>query len=251
MEHLGEELARIPGVVAVTLGGSRARGEETEGSDWDFGLYYRDHIDTAAVRALPYEAHVVEPGEWGRLMNGGAWMLVDGQRVDLLYRDLATVEHWTAEAEAGRFEIDAVPGYLAGMASYVLAGEAGLGKVLHGTIPQPSFPEALRAAGHRVWHMRASFSLIYASRYAASAHPAMCGGMLARAALEAGYGRLCAKGDWALNDKRVLSAAGLWESHAILGAVGSRPRELEQSVARLRNLLDLAPPSGLHLDALA
>ena len=41
VEHIAERLAAIPGVVAVTLGGSRATGTAVEGSDWDFGLYYR------------------------------------------------------------------------------------------------------------------------------------------------------------------------------------------------------------------
>lgn len=42
----------------------------------------------------------MEPGDWGRIVNGGAWLEVEGERVDLLYRDLDVVEHWVAEAEA-------------------------------------------------------------------------------------------------------------------------------------------------------
>ena len=34
----------MPGVVAVTLGGPWARA--VEGSDWDFGLYYRGGADS-------------------------------------------------------------------------------------------------------------------------------------------------------------------------------------------------------------
>jgi predicted nucleotidyltransferase len=41
MERLAERLASIPGVVAVTLGGSRALGASRPDSDWDFGLYCR------------------------------------------------------------------------------------------------------------------------------------------------------------------------------------------------------------------
>ncbi len=123
MEHLAARLAQIPGVVAVTLGGSRARGEARPGSDWDFGLYYRDQLDPADVRALGWEGHVAQPGDWGRLVNGGAWLTVEGQRVDLLYRQVGFVTTWVEEAQAGRFEVDLVGGYLAGMATYVLAGE--------------------------------------------------------------------------------------------------------------------------------
>jgi hypothetical protein len=97
-------------VVAVTLGGSRAGGVVHPDSDWDFGLYYRDAIRADDVRALGFDGPVVEPGTWGRLVNGGAWLTVEDQRVDLLYRDLDVVQHWLDEAEAGRYELDQVEG---------------------------------------------------------------------------------------------------------------------------------------------
>src|SRR5687767_7735140 len=74
---------QVPGVVAVTLGGSRAGGVIHPDSDWDFGLYYRDTIRADDVRGLGFDGTVVEPGAWGRLVNGGAWLTVEGQRVDL------------------------------------------------------------------------------------------------------------------------------------------------------------------------
>ena len=144
---LVERIARVPGVKAVTLGGSRARGMARPDSDWDIGLYYRGGIDTDAVRALGYPGHVAEPGDWGRIVNGGAWLEVDRERVDLLYRDLDVVEHWIAEADAGRFEIDRVGGHIVGLPAYVLAGELALGTVLRGSLPRPSFSPALRRSG--------------------------------------------------------------------------------------------------------
>ena len=65
VEHLAPILARIPGVVAVALGGSRASGLAIAGSDWDFGLYYRGRIDTDAIRALGYPG-----GEWALSEKG-------------------------------------------------------------------------------------------------------------------------------------------------------------------------------------
>jgi hypothetical protein len=135
-------------VVAVTLGGSRAGGAVHPDSDWDFGVYYRDSIEADDVRALGFEGTVVEPGAWGRLVNGGAWLTVEDQRVDLLYRDLGVVQHWLDEAEAGRYEVDWVEGYLAGMATYVLAGELALGELLAGELPRPGFPDRLRQTAH-------------------------------------------------------------------------------------------------------
>ena len=45
-------LAPVPGIEAMTLGGSRARGTATAASDYDIGLYYRGRrpIDIAACR---------------------------------------------------------------------------------------------------------------------------------------------------------------------------------------------------------
>jgi predicted nucleotidyltransferase len=122
--HLVDDLERIPGVVAVTLGGSRATGAAGEGSDWDVGLYYRGGIDTDAIRALGWSGRVFEPGDWGRIVNGGAWQEVDGERVDLIYRDLVEVERWTAEAVAGRFEIEREVGYVAGIVERAGLGDA-------------------------------------------------------------------------------------------------------------------------------
>jgi hypothetical protein len=245
---LVEQVARVPGVQAVTLGGSRARGLARPGSDWDFGLYYRGSIDTAAIRALAYPGHVVEPGEWGRIVNGGAWLEVDGERVDLLYRDLDVVEHWVAEASAGRFEIDRVGGHVAGLPTYVLAGELALGRVLRGTLPRPTFTAALRRAAPPIWDGDAAFSLLVAEGMAARREAAAVAGLLARAAIASAHARLAARGLWALNEKEIIARANLDEANEILAAVGRTPRRLQASVARMREVLQLQKPRDLHFD---
>ena len=63
VRELAERLIEIPGVVAVTLSGSRAGGPIHPDSDWDFGLYYREAIRADDVRALGFEGTVVEPGD--------------------------------------------------------------------------------------------------------------------------------------------------------------------------------------------
>jgi predicted nucleotidyltransferase len=62
MENLAVKLAKIPSVVAVTLGGSRAQQRDRPDSDWDFGLYYRGSIQADDIRVLGFEGVVVEPG---------------------------------------------------------------------------------------------------------------------------------------------------------------------------------------------
>jgi hypothetical protein len=137
------------GVLAVALGGSRAAGNADAASDWDLGLYYRGEIDLT-VMARHCEVH--PPGSWGRLMNGGAWLTVDGLKVDVMLRDLDVVGHWSAEAERGRYEVDALLGYVAGAPTYGLMAEVAVSRALVGTCPRfpptpPRSPRPARAAG--------------------------------------------------------------------------------------------------------
>src|SRR5438105_889069 len=93
-------LRAVDGVVALVLGGSHARGAARPDSDLDLGIYYRAaaSLDLAAVRAVAWELSdapdpvVTGLHEWGGWVNGGAWLTVEGQRLDFLYRDLDQVE---------------------------------------------------------------------------------------------------------------------------------------------------------------
>ena len=237
LDELTETLAAIPGVVAVALGGSRAQGTHTEASDWDFGLYYREGIDVDAVRSLGLSGDVFEPGDWGPVMNGGAWLTVDGTRVDLIYRDLAVVEHWIDEAAHGRFEVRLLHGFVAGIPTYVLAGEVAIGRRLRGELPEVTYPEALKATAPRWWRDLRSFSLDVAGHHARRADAVGCGGLLAKAAIAEAHARLAERGLWVLNEKGIVARASLPEAGAILAAPGSTTQDLSDSVARMRALV--------------
>ena len=130
-------------------------------------------------RARPgLRGHGIEPGEWGRLLNGGARLTVEGQRVELLYRDLDVVRHRLDDAEAGRYKVDQVDGYLAGMASYALAAELALAEVLAGELPQPGFPDALRRVAPARWRRSAALSQTIAHTAAERHDVVACAGLL-------------------------------------------------------------------------
>jgi hypothetical protein len=209
VEHLATQLAAIPGVVAVTLGGSRATGTAVAGSDWDFGLYYRGSIDPADIVALGWPGRVFAVGEWGTIVNGGAWLTVDGSRVDLIYRDLDEVLRWTAAAADGRFEIQREVGYVAGIATYILAGELALSRVLAGDLPRPGFPQKLRETAPATWSRLAAGALQIAGVHAERQDSVACLANLCQAVLAAAQGRLAAAGEWVLNEKRLVERAGL------------------------------------------
>ncbi|WP_116998985.1 nucleotidyltransferase domain-containing protein [Desertimonas flava] len=227
MRRLADRLAEIPGVVAVTLGGSRAAGTHRADSDWDFGLYYCGTIDPDDVRALGWEGQVFGPGDWGRIVNGGAWLQVEGQAVDLIYRDLDDVLEWTAAAEQGRFEIQREVGYVAGIATYVLAGELAINEVLVGDLPRPVFPEALREAAPPLWFRLAAGALEVGRGHARRGDGVAAVANYAQAVLATAQGRLAARGEWALNEKGIVDRAGLSEA-AILLAGGATERSAEQ-----------------------
>jgi hypothetical protein len=202
-------------------------------SYWDIGLYYRGSIDSDAIHELGYAGHVTEPGAWGRIVNGGAWL---------------QVEHWIGEADAGRFEIDRVGGHIAGLPTYVLAGELALGTVLRGSLPRPSFAAALRRAAPPRWEGDAAFSLLVAEQHGLRGDAAGCAELLARAVMAAAHARLAGHGTWALSEKGLVSRAGLDEAAEILASVGWTPQRLQDSVARMRHLLRLEWPLDLVLD---
>jgi hypothetical protein len=219
MRMLAERLAAIPGVVAVTLGGSRAMGTHHDDSDWDFGLYYRGTIDPADVRALGWPGQVFAPGEWGRLVNGGAWLEVDGSAVDLIYRDLDDVLAWTAAAEQGRFEIQREVGYVAGIATYVLAGELAVNEVLSGQLPRPSFPSRLRESAPPLWFRLAAGALTIGRMHANRGDRVAALANFTQAILATAQGRLAAAGRWALNEKGIVDRAGLLHTQALLADI--------------------------------
>ncbi|WP_246157609.1 nucleotidyltransferase domain-containing protein [Catellatospora sichuanensis] len=131
---LAERLLAVSGVVAVVLGGSRARGEHRPDSDTDLGLYYRGPLDVDALRALAVQvatAHdVYRPGDWGPWVDGGAWLTVDGRAVDWIYRDLDRVRSVWADCRQGRYTVERQVGHPLGFYSHAYAGELALCRVL-------------------------------------------------------------------------------------------------------------------------
>ncbi len=138
LDRLVRGLGGVPGIRAIVLGGSRARGEATVQSDYDVGLYYEadNPIDIGrlakAAMLLPGTASssVTAIGEWGPWINGGAWLAVEGKRVDLLYRDLGKVRGVIEACHAGRIERVYQPGHPHAFVSAIYMGEVARCRVL-------------------------------------------------------------------------------------------------------------------------
>lgn len=132
-------LIDTPGVRAVVLGGSWARGAGDESSDIDLGIYYDPDQppDLAHLRALAARLDdsgsgeaVTDFGAWGGWINGGAWLTIGGQRVDWLYRDLAQVHGHINACVAGRPEAHYQPGHPHAFHTHIYLAEVALCKPL-------------------------------------------------------------------------------------------------------------------------
>ncbi|MFF8382047.1 nucleotidyltransferase domain-containing protein [Streptomyces kanasensis] len=245
---MAERLVEAGGVVGVCLGGSRARGTHSPGSDYDLGLYYRPPLDTAALRLLAAEltggpVEVTEPGGWGPWVDGGGWLTIDGHRVDWIYRDLNRVHRVWQRCQAGQFEIGAQPGHPLGIYSHAYAGEVALGRILadpRGELQALQeqtrlYPEPLREAliGNAQWE--APFILAGARKGASRGDAFYVAGCLFRAVGLLVHALHAHARCWVLNEKGAVQAAGglpaapadfTGRAHALFSSLGTTPETL-------------------------
>ncbi|WP_044187989.1 nucleotidyltransferase domain-containing protein [Hyalangium minutum] len=160
LSRVVEALQPLPGVSALVLGGSRARGTAGPLSDYDVGIYYEPDapFDVEALRSAivpvvddPSET-VTQFGEWGPWINGGGWLHIGGTKVDLIYRDLGRVRDVIAEARQGRFSMNYQTGHPHGFCSAIWMGEVAtcqplfdpLGRIAELKGQTWPYPEALK-----------------------------------------------------------------------------------------------------------
>ncbi|MCA1540386.1 nucleotidyltransferase domain-containing protein [Bradyrhizobium sp. NBAIM32] len=174
LTRLTSVVADVPGVQAVVLGGSRARGRAHAASDYDIGLYFKSALDIgrllAAAKTIaddPAATTVTPVGEWGPWIVGGAWLSVEGRKVDLLYRDADAIEAVMESCGAGVVTMDYQPGHPHGFCSAIWMGEIAYCQPLHDptgliarfkSIALP-YPEALRSALIRRFQWEVLFSI--------------------------------------------------------------------------------------------
>ncbi|MFK3985603.1 nucleotidyltransferase domain-containing protein [Micromonospora sp. NPDC050397] len=255
---LAERLVALDGVVAVALGGSRARGTHRPDSDIDLGLYYRGDLDVAGLRALAAEladapTEVTEVGGWGPWVDGGGWLTVRGWRVDWIYRDLDRVRRIWADCLDGRYEVGFQPGHPLGFYSHAYAGEVALCRVLADPTGELTdlrdrtreYPAALGdALVDGIWE--ADFAVQLARYGAAGDDPTYAAGCLFRGvgvACQALHGHAR---EWLINEKAMVASAGRLtaappdfapRAHSLLADVGQSPQRITETIEQARDLM--------------
>ena len=238
LNHVCDRLAGLPGIEAVCLGGSRTQGTHRPDSDWDFSVYYRGRFEPQALRDIGWPGEVFEVGGWSKgVFNGGAWLEIDGRRSDVHYRDLDVVDREIAASREGQFDIEPLSFHLAGVSSYLALAELAVRRVLHGQLPAPEYPTALRERAPRVWWGRAERTLGYArANHAPYGRVTQCAGLVAQATSQAAHAVLAARGEWITNEKQLLTRAGLRRVDDLIAAAGPDPAVLHDLVDGARSL---------------
>lgn len=264
VERLLEALGAVDEIVAVVLGGSRARGRATPESDTDLGLLYREsrpivanELRSALAEVPGCEIHALtEPWEWGSWVNGGAWLSVEGERVDLLYRCIEHVGRVIDASERGEFEIDFGQQPPFGFFGPTYLGEVDVAAPLRdprGVLADLKervvrYPEALRAAvvERLMWSIEFTLTA-FASKAARRGDAYLTAANLGRCVHALTLVLFALNRRYYLNDKTALDEIESFESRPdrlrervadVFASPGTSSAELGTSLAVVRGLFD-------------
>ena len=179
IDKVSNELKEIPGVVGVVLGGSRARGTHSKTSDIDIGIYYDEAkgfnvAEVSKVATKLDDEHreqlVSSLGEWGEWINGGAWIIISGYHVDLIFRDINRVSSVIDECLLGNVTTHYHAGHPHAYLNAMYMGEISVCKILvdptkkiaHLQAKTSPFPKPLKDTIIKYFMFEASFSLMFA-----------------------------------------------------------------------------------------
>jgi hypothetical protein len=273
--ELVHNLQRVPGIIAIVLGGSRARGTSHSLSDTDLGLYYHAEapFDTAVLdeTAARYDDRrqsglVTAIGGWGPWINGGGWLRIGGKPVDLLYRDIGKVEAVIDAAVQGQLEVAYEAGHPLGFLSSIYLSEVVVCQALWdpaGWIARQknqvaAYPEPLRQELARRFKFQARFGLDIAEKAARRADITYVAGCLFRSVSWLLIGLFALNRVHWLNEKGALAMANQLEFtppglksrvDEIWRALGPDAHQLSHALAIARSLVeevtDLTERSGL------
>ena len=241
LERSVTRVARVRGVRAIVLGGSRARGTADAHSDIDLGIYYdsRQPFEIAelgrAARDLDdrHAPGLVGPfGAWGPGVNGGGWLQIGGRHVDFLYRDLAAVRAAIDECRAGDPKTVFQLGHPFGFHNQIYAGEVNCCQVLFDRAGQLArlkmlvarYPEKLRRSIVRKHLFDATFELGIALKPALRGDVMYVSGCLFRAASFITIVLYALNRRWLINEKGALAG---------VRSMPIRPRGIDSAIARI------------------
>ena len=262
INELVEALSGLRGVAAIALGGSFARGRAQADSDIDLGVFYSESaafsIDALRERVRGLhdgdEPTVTDFYEWGPWVNGGAWLTIRGQRVDILYRSLEHEDRVIDDAKRGRYESHYEQQPPFGFFGPTYLGELQIAVPLLDPDRQlaarkehaRAYPEALRRAivRDKLWAVQFGVSA-FARKFASRGEVFLTAASLARFVHQLVLALFAINRTHLVNDKTALSEVERFElapkhfrarAQALLAEVGRDAGALAQSVSALEAL---------------
>ena len=258
----GERLVAVPGVVAVGLVGSQARGAADQDADIDLALYYRRPFDLERLRTVATDlagrpVDLAPPGSAGPWADGGVPLAVSvgarTVRVDWLLRDLDRVRRERERVRLGRVDLLPSWSHPLGFLSSTYVGEVGTAVVVCdpsgelGRLQRECADVPAGLADAMVDLLgEARYTLVSAERAADRGDIAFVALALSRCVLLSAYALHGAARAWVLGEADAVARAatlptspdGFKErAQGLLATVGSTPDSLRRSVARVRRLV--------------
>jgi predicted nucleotidyltransferase len=269
-EFVTQRLSKIEGVVAVVLGGSHARGDAKPTSDIDLAMYYHpEHpLNIAQLRALADELEEADPklelykdrgptelGGWGPFINGGAWLNIQGQRVDWLYSSIAQAQQAISDAVAGKSVLYHQPGHPHGFHTHMFAAQVHTAKALHdptGTFGKLKeqvleYPPKLQRTLIKDFFWQSGFALQVAEKSAKRAENFYVAGCLFQSAACLVQVLFALNKTFFLNEKGSVDLVETFalkpekfaaRVHTMLGSLGTTATELEERLEGFETLLE-------------
>ena len=264
VQELVDVLEQVAGFQGAALGGSYARGLARADSDIDLGIYYSEAspLSVQGVREvatrLPGSVNpiVSELSEWGPWVNGGAWLTIHGQRVDLIYRSLEHLERVICDAERGKHELHFGQHPPFGFFGPTYLGELSIAVVLRdpsGRIASlqsrvAEYPEALRKQVVQDYLWSVEFALHgFARKFALRGEVYLTASTIGRCVHALVLVLFAMNRRHLVNDKAALPEISEFSLcpqdfcsrvEALLSQVGASSAELQRSVGLLRALFE-------------
>jgi hypothetical protein len=262
-ESIANSLGKIEGVVAVSLDGGWASGESDLDTDINLGLYYRDtnRPDVDALRDFARRLNnslsadvVTDFWAHGPLMNGGALLWVEGQRIDWHYREIEYVKGEIENARRGVVMGHYQPGYPQGFFSHYLVGIVDecrplydpLGELAKLKAETATYPAPLKDALLRNFVREADLTLFAAQKAAIEEDVYFTVGCLQRCVSCMIHALFAVNERYITHERRALEKLMRLDERpdhfadlvkSVLANPGSTVRELQDSVSQLQGLV--------------
>jgi Domain of unknown function (DUF4037)/Nucleotidyltransferase domain len=263
VQEIVEQLIAVRGMKAVVLGGSRAIGAQEPDSDIDLGLCYNENslLDIAHIRQIASalnddpKIYMTGLGEWGRWVNGGAWLTIRGRRVDFLYKNLDFMSGIIDDCYRGKIELDYYQQPPYGYYSYIYCAEIQQSIILHdpeGALQTlqarvTGYPQPLKQTIINTFTWDAQFTLDNAKKSAKRGDVYVVSGCMTRIASDLVQTLYALNETFFLSHKRLKRDVEQFEIRPerfaerierLLGWVGWEIKELIQALSALEVLVD-------------